>query len=65
MLGVVGDDFIKKETLAEVFSCTFYEIFQDTFFTEHLKTTAFILKHFMLMNDLFSIPREYIKRPEA
>ena len=24
-------DFIKKETLAEVFSCEFYEIFKNTF----------------------------------
>ena len=28
------------ETLAQVFSCEFYEIFQNTFFTEHLWETA-------------------------
>ena len=33
-------NFIKKETLAQVFSCEFYEIFKNTFFTEHLQTTA-------------------------
>ena len=33
-------NFIKKETLAQVFSCEFCEIFKNTFFTEHLWTTA-------------------------
>ena len=32
--------FIKKETLAQVFSCEFCEISRNTFFTEHLRTTA-------------------------
>ena len=32
--------FIQKETLAQVFSCVFCEIFKNTFFTEHLRTTA-------------------------
>ena len=32
--------FIKKETLAQVFSCEFCKIFKNTFFTEHLRTTA-------------------------
>ena len=34
------ENFIKKETLAQVFSCEFYEIFKNTFFTENLRTTA-------------------------
>ena len=33
-------NFIKKETLAEVFSCEFSEICKNTFFTEHLRETA-------------------------
>ena len=33
-------NFNKKETLAQVFSCEFWEISQNTFFTEHLWTTA-------------------------
>ena len=33
-------DFIKKETLAQVFSCEFYEISKNNFSTEHLRTTA-------------------------
>ena len=31
---------IKKETLAQVFSFEFCKIFKNTFFTEHLRTTA-------------------------
>ena len=33
-------NFIKKETLARVFSCDFCEISKNTFFTEHLWATA-------------------------
>ena len=33
-------NFIKKETLAQVFSCDFCEISTSTFFTEHLWKTA-------------------------
>ena len=40
-LNKVADlNFIKKETLAQVFSCEFCEISKNTFFTEHLWTTA-------------------------
>ena len=33
-------NFIKKETLAQVFFCEFCEIPKNTFFTEHLSATA-------------------------
>ena len=33
-------NFIKKETLAQVFSCNFCETFKNIFFTEHLRTTV-------------------------
>ena len=33
-------NFIKKETLAQVFSCEFWEIFKNTFFIEHLRETT-------------------------
>ena len=33
-------NFIKRETLAQVFSCEFCEIFKNTFFTGHLRTTV-------------------------
>ena len=32
--------FIKRETLAQVFSCEFCEISKNTFFREHLRPTA-------------------------
>ena len=32
--------FIKKDTLAQVFSCEFCKISKDIFFKEHLRTTA-------------------------
>ena len=36
-------NFIKKETLAQVFSYEFCQISKNTFFTEHLRATASIL----------------------
>ena len=36
-------NFIKKETLANVFSCEFCEITKNTFFTEHLWTAASLI----------------------
>ena len=33
-------NFIKKETLAQVFPCQFWEIFRNNFLTEHLRVTA-------------------------
>ena len=33
-------NYIKKETLAQVFFCEFCEISKNTLFTEHLWTTA-------------------------
>ena len=37
---VFCNNFIKKETLAQVFSCKFCEITEDIFFTEHLWASA-------------------------
>ena len=39
-------NFIKKETLAQVFSCEFCKISKNTFFTEHLLATASALSLF-------------------
>ena len=36
----INCNFIKKETLAQMFSYEFDEISKNTFFTEHLWTTA-------------------------
>ena len=33
-------NFIQKETLGQVFSCEFWQISKNTFFTEHLWTTV-------------------------
>ena len=40
VVGLRSATLLKKETLAQVFSCEFYEISKNTFFTEHLWTTA-------------------------
>ena len=36
-------NFIKKGTVAQVFSCEFCEIFKNTYFTEHVWTTASLI----------------------
>ena len=40
---VAGLNFIKKETVAQVFSYEFCEIFKNSFFIEHLQKTAVLL----------------------
>ena len=42
-------NFLKKETLAQVFSCKCYVISKDTFFTEHPRTTATVLCVILLL----------------
>ena len=42
--------FIKKDTLARVFSFEFWEILMDTFFIEHPRTTAFVNESLILLN---------------
>ena len=39
-LRLLAYNFIEKETLAQVFSCTFCEIFKNNFFTKHFWVTA-------------------------
>ena len=36
----VCSNIIKKETLAQAFSCEFSEIFKNIFFTEHIRVAA-------------------------
>ena len=43
-------NFINKETPAQVFSCKFCEIFRSTYFTEHLRTTAFEIWKAVIVN---------------
>ena len=45
-------NFIKDETLAHVFSREFCEISKNTFFTEHLPTTALAALNNMKEHDL-------------
>ena len=40
------ETLLKKETLTQVFSCEFCIISKNTFFTEHLWTTALHIKHY-------------------
>ena len=36
-------NFFKKEILTQVFSCESYEIFKNTFFTEHFRVSASVV----------------------
>ena len=49
-------NFIKKESLAQVFSCKFCEVSKNTFFSEHLWPTAFSERSYIWqkMNVLWS-----------
>ena len=40
-------NFIKKETLTQMFSYEFCEIFNNTFFIEHLQETAFVMTQWL------------------
>ena len=42
-------NFIKKQTMAQIFSCEFFEIFKSSFFTEHLWTTASVVFAILLL----------------
>ena len=46
-------NLIKRETLAQVFSCEFCEISQNTFFTEHLWATASVSLQIMTRKIFF------------
>ena len=46
-------NFIKKETLAQVFSCEFCKISKNTFFTEHLWATASVIAEVYLKSTQF------------
>ena len=54
-------NFIKKETLVQVFSCEFCEISNNTFFTEHPWTTASTKKIDLWLNALIFQRRPSIK----
>ena len=41
----IACNFIEKETRVKTFSCKFCEIVKNTFFTEHLRTNAFVARY--------------------
>ena len=53
-------NFIKKETLAHVFSCKFCKIFRNTFFTEHLWTNNSIPLPFTMRYEEQGITEMYL-----
>ena len=53
-------NFVKKETLAQVFSCEFCEISKNTYFTEHLRTTASTFLTFSSGNHFFVPPNKFV-----
>ena len=46
-------NFIKKETLAQVFFCEFYKVSKNTFLTEHVWTAASISRLFISYYERF------------
>ena len=46
-----GCTFVKKETLAQVFSCKFCEICKKTYFEKHLRTAALVLSSMFCSNN--------------
>ena len=50
-------NFNKKEALAQVFSCEFLEFSANSFFTEHLWSTASTLFHFLLPDVKFTLDK--------
>ena len=48
LIKLLAYNFIQKETLAQVFSCEFYEILKNTFFIEHL---WWLLLYYLSKND--------------
>ena len=46
-------NFIKKETLAKVFSCKFCKILKNTFFIEHLRWLYIVLEIVWIFTSIF------------
>ena len=53
-------NMIKKETLAQVFSCEFCEISKNIFFTEHLLATAFFCHLITLVRFFQGLKQAYV-----
>ena len=48
-----ASNFIKKEILAQVFSCEFCDVSKNTFFAEHLLATASVLNSLLRLRGRF------------
>ena len=53
---VVGLHFIKKETPTQVFFCEYCEIFKNTYFEKHLRTTAFVNSRAAVFQESLALP---------
>ena len=54
------ETLIKKETLTQVFSCEFWKISKNIFFTEHLRSTASGVQCILLTTKLsVFLPRSF------
>ena len=53
-------NFVKKETLEQALSCEFSDIFKNTFYTEHLWTTASAHSSLVLLSKIYLDIREKI-----
>ena len=56
-------NFIKKEALAQVFSCKFCEISKNTFFTEQLWMTASLVKQTLDYLTIWNLKLDYMIQP--
>ena len=53
---VVGLHFIKKETPTQVFFCEYCEIFKNTYFEKHLRTTASVNSRAAVFQESLALP---------
>ena len=54
---VVGLHFIKKETPTQVFFCEYCEIFKNTYFEKHLRTTASVNSRAAVFQESLALPK--------
>ena len=54
-------NFIKKETLAQVFSCEFCEISKNTIFIEHLRATVSGFSNFIVKLSVIHLIQKHLK----
>ena len=50
----------RKETLRQMFSCEYCEIYKNTYFEEYLRAAAFILSHFHTRTKLFGFLMDFL-----